>query len=1123
MAFKKSPFNGTLVCNNLYSAQKAYEFMLNFLPEENCVFFPSDELLRAESLSSSKELLSQRLYGMGRLLENDKKILVTHPAALLRFLPNPKSFFEASFVLKKGESFDVREIKSRLSELGFVRVNKIDQSLQFAMRGDILDIFSVNYTRPLRIEFFDDVVESIRFFDIGSQSSLEEIEEVRILPSNDLYLDDDALTYFVTRLKKQLIEDSKNLPVIEKEELELNVNNALEDFVSKNYKANLYKYFGFASDKPYSILSYFNSEVTLILDKDKFDDSLDLLYQEAINYYSELRSSYLIPSHLAQYMSLEEALSNTKNVRYSQQFVSSFDDYTYGIRGIIPSGNTLSNVIVTIQSYLSNATKLVVALSEPHQKETVESLLKENSLPFEEVDGFNLPEGKIGVTSQPLSLGFECQKEGLVYLTASELFGRKGTASRFTARFKQASILKNSSELKPGDFVVHEYNGIGKFLEIKTLEVEGMHRDYLHIAYAGNESLYVPLEQFRLVRKYSGREGAAPRLSRLSSGEWTKRKAKIKERVNELADRLLTLYKERAAGTGFAFPPDDEFVKRFEDEFPFPLTSDQASSLEEIKTDMESSSIMDRLLCGDVGFGKTELAFRAAFKAIDAGKQVALLCPTTLLARQHYEVASSRFQGFGVRIAVFSRLIPAAKQKAAIKDVKDGKVHLIIGTHRLLSKSISFKDLGLLIIDEEQRFGVEQKERIKELKNNVDVLSLSATPIPRTLQMSLVGVRALSQINTAPSDRMPIQTYVAPFKKDVAFELVGRELSRNGQVYYLHNKVESIYQRAAEISKNVSGALVGVVHGQMEKDEIEDVMSRFYDGAINVLVCTSIVENGIDVANANMIIIEDADRFGLSQLYQIKGRVGRGSRIAYAYLFYKPSKNMNEDAKKRLSAIQEFTELGSGYKIAQRDLLIRGAGDMLGPEQAGFIDAIGLDLYLKMLGEAIEEKKSGKIVEPPKPSKMFDIDAYIPGGFAVNSDKIELYQELESIKSDKELQAFSKHMRDVYGRLPDNVKLLLAKKRIDLVVSNEEFSSVDETDEYVDILLSESFSRQSGIGTELFSEMVPFLPFTKVSFLERKLRIRMNKRALWLNDLEGLIKKIHELYQKRLSSVRNIV
>lgn len=1110
--FSEREDNYAIISPNQYSAQRTYEFLLNFLPEEQVVFFPADELLRAENLTSSRELLSQRLYAMGQLLKPGKKILVAHPASLLRFLPDPKEFASKVITIKRGSKSDLNLLKSRLGELGYLRVNKIDQSLEFASRGDILDVFSVNSLAPIRIEFFGDEVDSIRQFDIATQASGADLDEVTILPATEMLLSEEELTSFASRLKKTVDDDCASLPPTEAETLTSNVMRDLEDFVSGNPKPTLYKYYGYAIGSPFSILSYFDPKIVFVSDKNKFAEATDLLIDESHSFFAELHEKRLLPTHLEQYMNVAEAFPQRSRVFYGLKFAEKPDDEAFVVRPIVPAGSGVSFLLLTAQSYLSTCEKVVLCLPDAQSTKVAKDLFADAKIPYEDVKGWDLPIGHIGFAKIALSSGFEVPSAKVAYLSVSDLFGRHLSTSRFTSRFKDATILRSFEDLKPGDYVVHEYNGIGQFLGIKTLEIEGVHRDYLQIAYAGNEKLYVPLEQFRLVRKYAAREGAAPRLSHLSGSDWKKKKAKIKERVNELADRLLDLYSKRSKIDGFSFPPDDDEQRRFEDAFPYELTNDQKTCLEEIKKDMERPVVMDRLLSGDVGFGKTELAFRACYKAILGGKQAAILCPTTLLARQHYEVAVDRFRNFGVQIAVFSRLVPEEIQRKEMKEVLLGKIDLVIGTHRLLSKEIKFRDLGLLVVDEEQRFGVEQKERIKELKANVDVLTLSATPIPRTLQMSLIGIRPLSQINTAPDSRMPIQTYVTPYKSDVVAELIGRELARDGQVFYVHNKVETIYGKADQISRDVPNAKIGVVHGRMEKNEIEEVMERFYSGEVNVLVCTSIIENGIDVPNANMLIVEDADKFGLSQLYQIKGRVGRGDRIAYAYLMYKPQKNMNEDAQKRLQAIQEFTELGSGYKIAQRDLLIRGAGDIFGPEQAGFIDTVGLDLYLKMLHEAVKAKTTGVEPEPPKPNKLFDIDAYIPKEYATNSDKIELYQDLEEIKDSKGLAAFSKHMRDVYGKPPPEVALLIQKKRIDLVTSSDEFLSVDEAEKYVDIQMSDSFTRINGIGTDLFNEIVPYLDIITVTYLEKKLRLRMSKREKWLDDLEAVVNLIHRLF-----------
>lgn len=1083
--------------------------MLNFLKEDDLVFFPSDELLRAEALSSSRELLSQRLYALGQLLSPTPKILITHPSALLRYLPNPARFQEEILTFKVGESYDLLSLKEKLISLGYQGVAHVDHSLQFASRGDILDIYSVSYSDPVRIEFFGDEIDSIRFFNTRSQQSKEEVKSCVILPATDIFLNDEEMASFGEKVKAKEDEDCRLLDEDTAKMLRENVGTDLEHFVEHDYQQSLYRYYGFALGEAFSVLDYFSPRLVYITNKDQFDTGVKQLQQEAADFYREQFLKGRCLSRLGQYMTLEQAIPSSRNLVCSSPFATSPDDCVFATHHISAPSSNLAQIVPLIQTYLTTNDKVLLSLNEVRQKQTVMDFLDDAKIPYEQVEGLTLPEGKLGITENPVSEGFEIPLLRIACITSNELFGRRAVTTRFTSRFKNASILRSYQDLKPGDYVVHEYNGIGQFLDIKTIEVDGVHRDFLHIAYANHEFLYVPLEQFRLVRKYSGGEGAVPKLSSLSSGEWSKRKEKIQKRINELADRLVALYGKRAKTRGFCFPPDDDLQRQFEQEFPYPLTDDQQKAVDDTKADMESDVIMDRLICGDVGFGKTEVAFRAVFKAIDAGKQVAMLAPTTLLARQHYELACKRFADFGVRVGLLSRLVPEEEQKKTIEGLAKGDVDFVIGTHRLLSTAIHYKDLGLLVIDEEQRFGVEQKERIKEMKTDVDVLTLSATPIPRTLQMSLVGIRPISEINTPPASRMPIQTYVTPFKQDVVDELISRELARGGQVFYVHNKVATIYATATKLSRRIPDAAIGVVHGQMEKEESEDVMNQFYEGKINVLICTSIVENGIDVPNANLIIVEDADTFGLSQLYQIKGRVGRGGRIAYAYLMYRPQKNMNEAAQKRLKAIQEFTELGSGYKIAQRDLMIRGAGDILGPEQAGFIDSVGFDLYLKMLNEAVTERTTGKKERPRVAHKLFNIDAYIPKDYASEGDKLSLYQELDAISDNKGLAEFEKKVRDIYGKLPEETELLIQKKRIDLLAENPEFTAIDEGDDYVDISINDLLSHIDGAGTELFDALSPYLRYFRMTYFGKKLKIRFSKHDGWLKDLEGMLGKIH--------------
>lgn len=1110
--FNKKPANYAIITSNLYNAQNVYELLGGFIGDDNVLLFPNDDLLRAETITSSKELMAQRLFVMSELRNAKPKILVTHVSSLLRYMPDPQLFASLSFELRVGQHADLLSLRDKLVRGGYARVGKIDQSMQFASRGDILDIFSVNYLRPIRIEFFGDEIESIRYFDIASQTSDESIDDITITPANDVLFTDEEIGRLEVALEQQAHKDGALLSTDERDLLLSITKEDFERLKEGQIHPRNYKYYGYAQREHFSILDYANIGLTFAVNKEAVFASQELYQNEARLYLDELVESGKIIFHLQIYRNWDDVFKGRDKPLFSKKYLEKPDDIEFKVRPILSSNTSYMNIVPTIQSYMSTNEKVVLALSNKQQFDTATKILDDADLKYEIVEGLNLPKTHLAVSLYDINEGFEIVDEKICYLSSKELLGYKTHRSRFMNRFKESTILKSFDELESGDYVVHEYNGIGQFIDIITMEIDGHKRDFLHIAYYGTDVLYVPLSQFRLIRKYAGKEGAAPKLNRLSGNEWEKTKSRIKNRVNELAERLVALYRERIKTPGYKFKKDDEIQELFENEFPFELTIDQKEALNEIKNDMEKPEVMERLLCGDVGFGKTEVAFRAAFKAISNGKQAAILCPTTLLARQHYERAIERFANFGVRIAVFSRLISEGTQRNYLKQVANGEVNLVIGTHRLLSKDIVFKDLGLLIVDEEQRFGVEQKERIKELKTNVDVLTLSATPIPRTLQISLLGIRQLSHINTAPINRMPIQTYVTQYREDVIKELVERELGRDGQVFYVHNQVSSIYMTANKLQKKIANAKIGVVHGQMEREEIEDVMMNFYAGNLNILVATSIIENGIDIANANLIIIEDADRFGLSQLYQIKGRVGRGSRIAYAYLFYREYKTINEKAVKRLKAIQDFTELGSGYKIAQRDLMIRGAGDILGPEQAGFIDSVGIDLYLKMLSEAIEEKKTGQILEEPKAAQLFNVEAYIPANYAEKKDKIELYQEIESAKTIDALAKVGQRMRDVYGRLPREVETLIKQKRIDLLSSGKAFTELVELNDEISIVLSREFSVINGIGNALFESIEPYLSHLKVSYIQRILKIRMRKAGDWLGELEEILLIITELY-----------
>ena len=1111
-----------LITSNLYKAQLIYSYLSSFLPKDEVYLFPSDELIRAETLAQTKEMMAHRLYVLNNLIHGKGKIVIANLASATRYLPDPELFKEKTIELKVGGHYDIKDIKKRLVQAGYLMVSKIDQSLQFASRGDILDVFSVNYDKPIRIEFFDDEIESIKFFEISTQTSSKNLQNMIILPASDIILSDEEVTRGQEKIYDILENDQKHLDYGTFEKLRDITTEDIALLLEGQLNEKLYKYYGLITKSHYSIKDYCSNFKPILVDELSLENGNNILQQESFAYLEELHSNGKIISHLQLFEDIHH-LYNFKASIVTSSLISSKDDVVFNLRSIPYRASKANDSINIIHSYLNENDTICICLNNKEHIHTISEELNKLTIPYEMVEPFELPDKcKIGISLLNLESGFYLPDDKIAFLTSKELFNEKVRVGRYDSRFKEGTILKSYEDLEPGDYVVHEYQGIGQFVELQTLEVDGVHRDYLKIVYHGGELLYVPLAQFQLVRKYLGKEGAAPRLSHLHSKDWENTKKKIKERINDLAERLMNLYLERSKVKGFAFQKDDEFQKEFENDFEYPLTDDQQKALIDIKKDMESSSPMDRLLCGDVGFGKTEVAFRAAFKAILSGKQVAILCPTTLLVRQHYELALERFTPFDIKIAAFSRLVPEKKQQEYLKQVANGDIHLVIGTHRLLSKDLNFKDLGLLIIDEEQRFGVEQKEKIKELKSNIDVLTLSATPIPRTLQMSLLGVRSMSIINTAPKDRMPIQTYVTPFDINVAKELIQRELGRNGQVFFLHNNISTLYNRAAKLEKVLPGVTIGVAHGQMNRDDIEDVMIRFYSGEIQVLVCTSIVENGIDVPNANMIIVENSENYGLSQLYQIKGRVGRSDRIAYAYLMYNGNKVLNEKAQKRLQALQDFTELGSGYKIAQRDLMIRGAGDILGPEQAGFIDSIGLDMYIKLLNEAVKEKMEGvNNEENIEANPSLTLDAYIPETYANESEKIEMYQEIMSAPSKDVLISLREKVRDIYGKLPREVELLFSKRNIDILVRESNIQDLQETGNKVDIILGEDFVKIKGIGNILFEALIPYLNFIKVSYGNNRFKIQMTKRKDWIIDLESILECLVNITRK--NKVKEII
>ena len=1098
--FLKKQKNILLVASSMYNAQILYEQIASLVGEDNCLLFPVDEIYHQTNYSYSKEILSQRLYVMDKCLDNKKRILISHVEGVTRFLPNPELYKLNTLFLEKNKSYNLNNLVNSLINMGFTRVNKIDQSLQFALRGDILDIFPINLDKPIRIEFFDDEIESIRYFEIESQTSIEEIDNIKIFPATDLLIED--FNYGKENILNKLNIDLKRLKIEEREKLINKVNEDLINMENGSFDENYYSYFHYFQKEIFNIVSYFKSDLTLIYQKEEVDKYIEIQKEENNESINELFLNGLSLYDKNYSLSFENALHD---YLYSYGYELDENDYSLLINNIPFVSNNILSSLNLINEYSKKGYKIVICLKDNFDKYA--EFLKNNNVEFEIIDN-DLP-NNIGLYKYDLNIGF-IYKDKVLFLSKKEIFNYKQNLNIFSSRYKKATILNSYDELSVDDYVVHEENGIGQYKGIVNLTANGITSDYLKVLYANNQYLYIPLEKFSRIRKYVSKEGSVPRLSKLGGKDWANVKEKIKNQVNFLADRLLALYAEREITPGISFKEDDEFQKEFEDAFPYQMTRDQQKALEEIKLDMEKPTPMDRLLCGDVGFGKTEVAFRAAFKAILSNKQVALLCPTTILAKQHYDVANSRFSLFGVNIALFSRFVPAKIQNENIKLIKEGKIHLIIGTHRLLSKDIEIPNLGLLIVDEEQRFGVEHKERIKEISKNVDVLTLTATPIPRTLQMSLLGIRNLSQLQTPPSSRMPIQTYVTEYNPHLAKEVICRELSRGGQVFYLYNLVSTIFQKAEQIKKAIPNARVGVVHAKMDSEDIDKIMTEFYLGNIDVLVCTSIVESGLDVPNANTILIENSDKFGLSQLYQIKGRVGRSNRVAYAYLFYNKNKELTLEAEKRLKAIKEFASLGSGYKIAEKDLSIRGAGDILGSQQSGFIDSVGIDMYVNILSEVINEKKGIKKIDKKIKSTNITIGGYIPSNYALDTDKIQIYQEIEDAQTIASIELLRRKLKDIYGKLPKEVEKILLKRKIDILASSSNIESVYE-DNMINIILTKEISLTNGVATILSNKLSVIKDDIFVRVIDKKFIIKIQKNKESQNNLLYILEVINTL------------
>ena len=1075
-----------IVKENTYLANMLYEELISFYNEDEIVIFTPEESMRAEAIVASYENRASRLNALYNILNGKAKIIITTAYGLVRHLPSRDMMNNYIFKLKIGDILDKDEFIADLNDAGYENSLRCETPLSYSSRGAIVDIFSVNYSNPIRIEFFDDEIDSIRFYDVNTQRTITTIDECEIVFASDLLFNKEEI---------DILEDIFSKYDSSKLEIDL-------DYIRHHiYEGSLYYYYAFLKNRSH-LLDYLDNPVVYISDHEKVLDHMKLLKDETYEYLREVSADNNLPLRFYVFSEIEDEIKGykqLKNEMYKEVFplIEEVD---------LPFGPLNSLLMIILKK---QARYTLLCLKEKEFKEIIE-YFNNHEIVFNKYNG-QIKDG-INLINEELSSGFEVKKLDLIVYSSKELFNHKKNIGKYSRKYEEATSLNSYDELKKGDYVVHNQYGIGQYVGIEKRVVNNISLDYLRIIYRNNDELLVPLSQFSLVRKYVSKEGVVPKLHKLGSKEWINTKKRVEASVNDLAERLVELYGERNKDIGFKYSKDNEIQKDFEDEFSYDLTNDQAKAVEEVKKDMESQKPMDRLLCGDVGFGKTEVAIRASMKAVLDHKQVAYLCPTTILSMQHYKTYKNRFKNFPVRIAILNRYVSKTEQSQILKDIKDHKIDIVIGTHRILSKDVKFSDLGLLIIDEEQRFGVEHKERIKELKSSIDVLSLSATPIPRTLQMSLVGLRGLSTLETAPMNRYPVQTYVVEKSMGLIKEVIERELSRGGQVFYLYNNVDHIYALAHKISSTIKGATVLVAHGKMTSEELEDVMKEFYDNKANILICTTIIETGIDIPNANTIIIENAQNFGLSQLYQIKGRVGRSDKIAYAYLMIPPKKELSEKSSKRLSSIKEFTALGSGYKIAMRDLSIRGAGDMLGAKQSGFIDNVGLDLYLSMLERAIKLKKGEEVPIEEEVTKPFvPLDSYIPENFTNNDyDKLNLYHRLDKIDNKADLLEYYLEVKDEFGKLPKEVDALFDKKQIELLMNLKYLESIKIIGNQIVAILTKEFSDTID-GMKLFEYCAKLSKDLKIRYVKEKVEFSIQNRKEQIKKIITLLDNLDEL------------
>ena len=1056
--------NILLITFNEIQAKKIVQDLKYF--NSNVLFFPKREIVPYDYEAESKDLPYERIDTLNKI--NDSKnngiIVVTTIEALMQKMISKEALYKNVLEFEVGKTFDLENLKEILINLGYERSELVDGKGQFSIRGGIVDI-GVSKTQGYRIEFWGDEVDSVRSFSIVSQRSNKMLEKAVVYPSCEMVL---------VRDKDEICNS-----IIQKYAENEQVKADIEQIKNGKYISKIDKYFNSFYEKSSTLLDYINENYVICVDDiDKIEARQNNILEENQNLIKSLmEKDRLVPESIKnissvdiekntknQYVFLYETdiFSDEKKLKYSNNIIS------FKYRDVHFFKSELNILIKEIKEAEEKNKNVIVLAGNEQGAKKIENLLSQEDIKFKYYEKLEEKEEKIFeaginealknkaviISSGSLSSGFENYDMNLLVVTGEEFMAGGSSKKRYSDNFKNGEKVV-FADLKVGDYVVHKNQGIGIYIGVNTITTaDNVTKDYIKLKYKNEDTLYVPTENLDNIRKYIGGGEQEPKLNRLGSKEWEHTKARVKNNLKEVARDLIELYAKRRKAKGFMFSKDTPWQKQFEDSFPYIETQDQLRCIDEVKQDMEQEKPMDRLLCGDVGYGKTEVAIRAAFKAVMDQKQVAYLVPTTILANQQYEEFKSRMENFAIKVELLNRFRTKKEQEKVIKKLKLGEVDVVIGTHRLLSQDVEFKDLGLLIIDEEQRFGVKAKEKIKKLKENIDVLTMTATPIPRTLHMSIIGVRDMSVIYEPPQNRKPVQTYVLEYDTEVIKEAITHELERNGQVFYLFNNVEKIARKADEISKLVPEARVTFAHGKMTGQEIEEIMQDFIKHKSDVLVCTTILESGIDIPNANTIIVENADRLGLAQLYQIRGRVGRSSKQAYSYITYRRDKVLSEIADKRLKAIKEFTEFGSGFKIAMRDLEIRGAGSLLGEIQSGHMEQVGYDTYCKLLDEVVKEMQGEKVEEEKEVTIDIKLSSYIPENYIEDgAQKIEIYQDIALCKNEKDIEDITDEIIDRFGTMPQEVENLLEIARIKILAKNAGVTKVIQKENAIVVLL----------------------------------------------------------------------